>query len=518
MAKVKDSVVEDCLRKVVRAAVAKDEEITLRQARGRVEKELGLEEGYFLNNPEWKPRSRDVLQDTINEDLPEANEPTPKAKARATQPTSGKPVAKSNPQNNASKAPSSKPTASKGPKSKLSNERVDEDDSSDEESNDSDEESSGDAVQEKPQQPEQVNGVKRKVGESSTSDEDSGSDDSSSSEDSHNAEAPQRKKARMDESSSSGEDSEDGSEGKSNKGRERSGSPENHTPTAAISIPAIPPKQFLPPTGFTSLDAEYLGAQGALSVSALEGKQIWHITAPSSLSLSSLTEISLDALRSKQPLFNRDGIEYMANEQLDSNMDAPSILLAKENGYQLLEQGIERSLHLQQQISLPNLSIRQADQNAGSSAAAQVAAFQTSRPKPQPKGLRMRYNPPGSGAGKPRILGSDSETDENTQTAENVSGNTGLTQDIGKMVVDDGKTYESAKKSKKKRKSTEDGESHQPVVNGISKPSSSTANMTTPSQSAMVNGTPEEALSKEERKRLKRERREAKQKAKEAAG
>jgi hypothetical protein len=418
----------------------------------------------------------------------------------------------------ASKAPNSKPSASKGTKSKLSNERVDEDDSSDEESNGLQEQSSKSAAHKRPQQPRQVNGVKRKAGESSPSDEDSASDDSSSSEDSHDAEAPPKKKARKNEFSRPGKDSENSSERESDESRESSGSPEDTTPTAANSIPSIPPKQFVPPPGFTSLDAEHFATQGALSLPTLEGKQLWHITAPSNLSLASVSEISLDALRSKQPLFNRDGIEYIANERLDSNIDAPSILLATENGYQLLDRGIERSLHLQQKISLPNLSIRQADQNAGSSAAARVGASHISGARPQPKGLRMRYRPPGSGPGKPGILGSDSDTDENTETAANVSGNTGLAQDIDRMTVDHGKTHESSKNSKKKRKSTEDSESSRPAVNGISKPSSGSANLTTPSQSAMVNGMPEEALNKEERKRLKRERKEARQKAKEAAG
>jgi hypothetical protein len=458
-----------------------------------------------------------VILEAFDEEFPEVNELLPKVNAQASQPSSGKPTAKSKPQNNASKGPTSKPTVSKGTKSKLSDERVGEDDSSDETTGLQDK-SSESAVHKRPQQPRQVNGVKRKAGESRTSDEDSASDDSSSSQGSLDAEAPQKKKARKDESSSSGEDREDSSGGESDESRESSGSPEKKTPTAANSIPAIPPKQFVPPPGFTSLDAENFAAQGALSLPTLEGKQLWHITAPTNLPLSSVSEISLDALRSKQPLFNRDGIEYIANERLDSNIDAPSILLATENGYQLLDRGIDRSLHLQQKISLPNFSTRQAEQNAGSSPAARVGASHISGAKPQPKGLRMRYKPPGSGPGKPGILGSDSDTDENTETAANVSGNTGLTEDIDRMTVDHGKTHEPSKKSKTKRKSTEDSKSSRPEVNGISKPSSSSANITTPSQSAMVNATPEEALSKEERKRLKRERKEAKQKAKEAAG
>lgn len=519
MSRPKDSVIESCLRKVVRAAVSKDEEITVKQARRYVEQELRLEAGFFLSSDEWKQRSKSVIHDAFNEDASEAKESAPKVNVWAKSPVHGKPVAKSKPSSSVPKTQTSKAATKEGTKTKLSNEHVAEEDSSYEESDRLQEKSSTVVAQKKSAHPKQVNGVKRKASEQSTSDDSSSSESSSNSEDNDYAEASQNKKARKEQSSSSGEESKNRSEGESeddSESQRNSDSSEDATKSAVTWIPAIPPKQFVPPPGFTSLDTGSLGVDKALSVSNIEGKRLWHITAPSNLPLSSITEVSLNALQSNQPLFTRDGIEYITNEHSESNPEVPSLLLATENGYQLLEQGIERSLSIQQKISLPNLSIRQADQNAGSSAAAVVGASQISHAKPQPKGLRMRYKPPGSSPGRLNTLGANFDTDEDAQTAVDVRESTDLTQKVDAMVVDDDRSQKPSKASKKKRKSTEDDASDQPTINGTSRPTSSSEKFATSARPMMGNGTSQEALSKEERKRRKRERKEAKQKAKEA--
>lgn len=56
------------LRRVVRAAVEMGEDITVNLARARTEAELGLDEGTLKDDPDWKARSRQVINAAVEED------------------------------------------------------------------------------------------------------------------------------------------------------------------------------------------------------------------------------------------------------------------------------------------------------------------------------------------------------------------------------------------------------------------------------------------------------------------
>lgn len=515
MAPPKDSVIEQTLHRVVREAVRKDEPVTLKQARARAEKELGLEQGFFLDAEGWKSRSKRIIEAAFEADSEPEAKPAPAvpllSKTQASQPCTTKDQGKAKLQNGKKGVLQAKTAPAKGIKSTISDERVREDDSSGDEGKASEKDNLKDSASNKPDQPKQVNGVKRKAEEQDSSGEDSESEDGSSSEDGDEAQAPQKKKARKDASSSgSGEESDDSSEEESDNEKEsKNGSqaPKDTADSPSKFIAAIAAKSFVPPPGFTLVDCGILTSN--LHQSSLEDKQIWHIAAPSSLTLSSIQEISLDALRSGQPVLTHNGVEYALSEDTESTR--ASILLAMDSGYQLLDQPIERSLQLQQKISLPSLSIRQADQHAGSSAAAEVTAPPISSIRPQPEGLRMRYRPPGSGTRRPGTSSSDLDAEED---AMDVDANTGLTQDFSTVQVDTGGSEGTTKKLKKKRNSKEADESTRPVVSSIPKVSAHAAHNTGLDQPKTPNGTPDESLSKEERKRLRRDRRESKQKAK----
>jgi hypothetical protein len=63
-------------------------------------------------------------------------------------------------------------------------------------------------------------------------------------------------------------------------------------------------------------------------------------------------------------------------------------------------------------VQLPHLSSKQADTNTGSEAAASITRSTIRAPRPQLKGLKMRFLPTGFGAGDAGTLGnSDSEDD-----------------------------------------------------------------------------------------------------------
>ncbi|CAK3965727.1 Hypothetical predicted protein [Lecanosticta acicola] len=274
-------------------------------------------------------------------------------------------------------------------------------------SSDSSEDTSSDSEQEEqekaapiPKKPEvtlaKVNGVKRKSeeAESSGSEEDTSSDDE--------VEQPQPKKARTDAAS------------KNTCAREES------TTAAESSIRSIPAPPFLPPPGYAALGSVEPDSGSMLDQSSLNGKQIWHITAPSNVPLTSVTEIALSSLKDQTPVINHKGVDYVLARTKDrSATQYDSVMLPSTAGYTFNGMKIEETLHLQQKIVLPNLSKKQADTLTGSRAAADIAQAPVSDARPQPKGLKMRYRPAGFGKGNPG-LGSD--TDENEDQVGRTKG------------------------------------------------------------------------------------------------
>lgn len=89
---------------------------------------------------------------------------------------------------------------------------------------------------------------------------------------------------------------------------------------------------------------------------------------------------------------------------------------------------ISQTLHIQQVVSLPKLSSKQADPNTGSEAAASITRSTIRAPRPQAKGLKMRYLPLGYvGGDSGGVLGdSDSEDDDVPQAQAGLAAPNGL--------------------------------------------------------------------------------------------
>ncbi|WPH04006.1 Hypothetical protein R9X50_00689000 [Acrodontium crateriforme] len=80
-----NAVIENCLKQVVRNALKKGDEITVRIARSLAENELGLDADFLKDNVEWKTKSKDIITATATEPnaspSPEPVEPKSRAKA-----------------------------------------------------------------------------------------------------------------------------------------------------------------------------------------------------------------------------------------------------------------------------------------------------------------------------------------------------------------------------------------------------------------------------------------------------
>ncbi|KAK5724127.1 hypothetical protein LTR17_013602 [Elasticomyces elasticus] len=183
--------------------------------------------------------------------------------------------------------------------------------------------------------------------------------------------------------------------------------------TASGPLPAQP---YNPPSGYVPVDLSAVTFSKAFLSSSLQGKQVWHITAPSDVSLASISEVALDAIASGKPVLNHKGTDYILSEADKTNTSTVAFAPSKDS-FARLEQPVNLTLQLQQHVTLPSLSHRQASQLTGSNAAASVAQASVTSVRPQPKDLRMRYRPPGYGTGDPGTLGSDSETAEPEATS-----------------------------------------------------------------------------------------------------
>lgn len=240
-----------------------------------------------------------------------------------------------------------------------------------------------------------ANGVKRKADDASSSSEEESSSDESLAE-----AQPATKKAKT--------------QAQPKKTRavfENEESVQSAPPPKALPLSSIPAKSFVAPKDFAPIDTS---KTHSILASNLQGKQIWHITAPSSLPISEIKTVELDAISNGSTVLTHKGSEYTISRDTSKTSTTFSILLPGTEGFSASEIPISQSLNLQQKIVLPKLTSKQARTETGSEAAADVwrtATVNGEGPRPQPKGMRMRYKPPGFGLGEPG-LGSDDDEEE----------------------------------------------------------------------------------------------------------
>jgi len=347
--------------------------------------------------------SQEVVLDSDDEDhVPERKDSNHSSKVSSSSKTVIKPGFK----------PSQVPSKARVESSSESEDESEEDESSDDSLPDH-------PVAQRPQYfPIKFNGVKRTTDKQRTGEESEGSE-----EEEEESDEPPAKRARTEDddtilSDSSEDEVEDESEDEKNEqSQQRSkdtSAPKVTTTSPPKHVALLPAKPFQPPEGFVPLTIPNEVSE------VLAGEQIWHITAPSDVPLSSITEVALTAIQSSQPILTHNGSDYVLSEETQSN-DRLAILLPQSDGYSLSKERVGRTLHLQQKIELPNPSMRRAIQSLENAAAADIAGAAISNVRPQPKGLRMRYKPSGYGRGRPSMMASSESEDENGGMTENPS-------------------------------------------------------------------------------------------------
>ena len=175
-------------------------------------------------------------------------------------------------------------------------------------------------------------------------------------------------------------------------------SPEKEGP-AQNGVLQQPAPTYKPPDGFEPTTISLHPASTLseiLAPSNLQGKQIWHITVPESVPISSIKEVSSHSIENGASILEHHGAKYGLVPESDINQRSNRALLlpsTQTNDYQPLKSNIVKTLHLQQLVSLPRHVASPA--NPPNRLASPSDSYRkTSRQ--QPEGLRMRYRPFGA--------------------------------------------------------------------------------------------------------------------------
>ena len=149
---------------------------------------------------------------------------------------------------------------------------------------------------------------------------------------------------------------------------------------------------FEPPSGFEPASIVVHPSSQAMdmfSPTKLAGKEIWHLTAPSSVIISSIKEVSQQSILSRSSILSYEGSNYglIPDSSTDQALLLPS---AEDNDYKSHNAATIQSFHLQQIVSLPYHALSPA--KSSNQTAPTPQAYKRA-PREQPEGLKMRYHP-----------------------------------------------------------------------------------------------------------------------------
>ncbi|OIW26579.1 hypothetical protein CONLIGDRAFT_683543 [Coniochaeta ligniaria NRRL 30616] len=146
-----------------------------------------------------------------------------------------------------------------------------------------------------------------------------------------------------------------------------------------------------------------------------EGKQIWYFTAPASIPIEVVEklEIPLERAQKGKSILSHQGDDYGVAFEDAATSRAIKLLIPSKAGdqYQLLNAPIAQTMHLKR--------VTQFSQDGESTLSlTQTSHTSTARPpRPQPKGLKARFQPIGVTNGSPGKIGADA-SDEDVDMTE----------------------------------------------------------------------------------------------------
>ncbi|MCJ1308680.1 hypothetical protein MMC25_002334 [Agyrium rufum] len=143
---------------------------------------------------------------------------------------------------------------------------------------------------------------------------------------------------------------------------------------------------------------------------SLEGKQLFYITAPSSLPVSVLKGQILQSMTGSTSLIEHRGQRYGFTEDADFDPSKHRLLIPSEQGdeYKPVSKSLSRSFHLRLKPNTARLSSSAQQQSTPMKLAPKVDPKTYSKPvRQQPKGLKVRYHALGDSNGGSTSMGGD---------------------------------------------------------------------------------------------------------------
>lgn len=157
---------------------------------------------------------------------------------------------------------------------------------------------------------------------------------------------------------------------------------------------------YKPPHGF---EAASIGAATSSDLadlfarSHLQGKQLWHITVPSTVSIDSITEVAAESVENGKSVLSHNGSDYGLVLEVGGENCKEALLLphSKSQDYRDANAKIVRTLHLQQIVQPPSFS----DRSGSAKGVTKPPNTYKKVVRQQPEGLKMRYRPFGDSGG-----------------------------------------------------------------------------------------------------------------------
>lgn len=214
----------------------------------------------------------------------------------------------------------------------------------------------------------------------------------------------------------------------------------------------IAPTPFKAPQGYESfaLSASDYASQSTSLFENLSGKQIWHISAPASLSLQSITELDIQAALQGRCILTKTGTDYNMHPT-PSQHEILLLPAGQDSTYEQTEVAITRSFDLREMSTMPRAKAKDNEQRSTASIVfTATKEGSKGQPRKQPEGLRQRYIPFGARDAHPgQAVGKSSAT---FQMPDDVvgeqSGDKATTPNPTKVQIDGGDTSKKLKKDK----------------------------------------------------------------------
>ncbi|KAL4990998.1 DNA-directed RNA polymerase I subunit RPA34.5-domain-containing protein [Aspergillus falconensis] len=224
--------------------------------------------------------------------------------------------------------------------------------------------------------------------------------------------AESNSKAEESSSSSSEGEQSDSSDNESAASSDEKPKSQNPESGEKVSSPRTfgAPRQYKPPFGFRSAKNQPSSSTTTFALSNLAGKQVFHITAPAFLPLSKVKEVSLAGALKGKPILKHGGVSYgipvdsLTHAQAGASGQSLFLYDAKTQTYHSTVKDIP-TYRIQEMIELPGGAELE-------EATVRSAKAMEKPPRKQPKHLKMRFRPVGSGDAPPETLGSSSEESE----------------------------------------------------------------------------------------------------------